>query len=256
MAMDKKLALDELIDVIRNNVTLNCLLPYTLGNDNIERIVKNDAMRYFYRQYKYANQRTYYYADLMGMYRDRRTDVKFITLPDEVEAVRWIYLVNYKDMQQLGYLLPQNSVAFGLTSQPYIATVNVGEWAQSMTSMQHFQDALMTFNKNTAKFSFDPNSKRFEIQTSLEHNIVLEVWANIPEEALFGDPWFIKYVTGQTMIAYAVHLSFVDMQLAGNSKIATDRMYELGKEYVTEVKEYLTKIGTQGAGGFFFNKTR
>jgi len=45
--MDKRLALDEIIDVVRNNVTLNCLLPYTLGNDNIERIIKNDAMRYF-----------------------------------------------------------------------------------------------------------------------------------------------------------------------------------------------------------------
>lgn len=254
--MDKRLALDELIDVVRNNVTLNCLLPYTLGNDNIERIIKNDAMRFFYRAYKYANQRTYYYVDLQGMYRDRRTDIKFLTLPDEVEAVRWVYLVNYQEMQQLGYLLPQNSVAFGLTSQPYIATVNVGEWAQSMSVMQSFQDALSTFNKNTTKFSFDPNSKRFEVQTSLRSNLVLEVWANISEEALFGDPYFINYVTGKTMMAYSIHLSFVDMQLAGNSKISTDRIYELGKEMVAEVKEYLTKISQQGAGGFFFNKTR
>jgi hypothetical protein len=254
--MDKRLALDELIDVVRNNVTLNCMLPYTLGNDNIERIIKTDAMRYFYREYKYANQRTYYYADVMSMYRDRRTDIKFLTLPDEIEAVRWIYLVNYQEMQQLGFLLPQNSVSFGMTSQPYIATVNVGEWAQSMTVMQSFQDALSMFNKNTVKFSFDPNSKRFEVQTSLHKNLVLEVWANISEEALFGDPYFIKYVTGQAMIAYSMHLSFVDMQLAGNSKIATDRMYELGKEMVTEVKEYLKLIGKQGGGGFFFNKTR
>ena len=61
--MEKRLALNEIIDVVRQNVTLSCKLPYTLGNENIERIIMYDALRYFYREYKWANQKTYYYVD-------------------------------------------------------------------------------------------------------------------------------------------------------------------------------------------------
>lgn len=251
--MDKRLNLEELIDVVRGNVTMNCKLPYTLGNDNIERIIKSDALRYFYREYKWANQMTYYYIDLLSMWKNKSTDIKFLTLPDEIEAVRWAYMVNYNDMYNLGYLLPKNSISLGQTTQPYIAAINVSEWAESMAVMQNMQDALATFNKNTTKFRFDPNSKRFEVQTSLNKNLILEVWANIPEEFLFGDPYFIKYVTGIAMMDYATHLSFTDMQLAGNSKINTDRIYDRGDKLVIEVKEYIKGITR---GGFFFNRTR
>lgn len=251
--MSKSLTLDEFIDVVRNTVTMNCKLPYTLGNDNIERIIQYDALRYFYREYKYANQKTYYYVDLASMYKNKNVDIKFLQLPDEIEAVRWIYMVNYQDMYNLGYLLPRNSIGFQQTSQPYIAAINVSEWAESMTVMQSMQDALAVFNKNTVKFSFDPNSKRFEVQTRLNKNLILEVYANIPQEHLFGDPYFIKYVSGVAMMDYATHLGFTDMQLAGNTKINVDRIYDRGSAYVTEVKEYIKSITRTS---FFFNKTR
>lgn len=251
--MDKQLNLAELIDVVRSNITFSCKLPYTLGNDNIERIITYDALRYFYREYKWANQRTYYYVDLISMYKNNSNGIKFLTLPDEIEAVRWTYMVGYNDMNRLGNLLPANSIGLAQTSQPYIAAINVGEWAESMAVMQNLNDAISTFSKNTTKFAFDPNSKRFEVQTSLNRNLILEVWANIPEQFLFGDPYFLKYVTGVAMMDYATHLSFTDMQLAGNSKIATDRIYERGKEMVQEVKDYIKNITR---GGFFYNKTR
>jgi len=251
--MEKRLTLNEIIDVVRQNVTMSCKLPYTLGDENVERIIKYDALRYFYREYKYANQKTYYYVDLMSMYKNKSTDIKFLTLPDEIEAVRWVYMVNYDDMYNLGYLLPKNSISLGQTSQPYIAAINVSEWAESMAVMQNMQDALATFQKNTTKFAFDPNSKRFEVQTSLRKNLMLEVWANIPEEFLFGDPYFLKYVTGVAMMDYATHLSFTDMQLAGNSKISTDRIYDRGKALYDEVQTYIKGISR---ATFFFNRTR
>jgi len=251
--MDSRLTLDELIDVVRNNVTLNCKLPYTLGNDNIERIIKFDALRWFYREYKYALQRTYYYVDMQSFWRNVSTDVRFITLPDEIEAIRWVYLVSYTDMKNLGYLLPSGAISLGQTATPFVASLNIGEYAQSFAAMQTLQDAVSTFSKNTVKFHFDPNSKRFEIQTSLHHNLMLEVYSHIPEESLFGDPYFIKYVTGMAMLDYATELSFTDMTLSGNTKINTDRIYDRGDKLVQEVKDYIKGI-TRGA--FFFNKTR
>jgi hypothetical protein len=251
--MENILSREELIDIVRNKVTLNCKLPYDLGDEHIELIINEDALRYFYKNYRYALQRTYYYVDLQSFYKHNGNGTRFITLPDEIESIRWIYQVGYNDMQNLGYLLPRNSISLGQTTQPFVAAITVGEFAQSVAVMQNFQDALATFNKNTLKHSFNPNSKRLEIQTRITRNLILEVYSQIPEENLFADPLFIKYVTGQVMIDYSIQLSFLDMQLAGNTKISTDRIYDRGEKFVDEVKETIKGMTTSN---FFFNKTR
>lgn len=251
--MDSRLNIEELIDLVNQSLTLNCTIPTFVTADQIRRIATQEAARYFYRYYKYALQRTYYYVDLQSLYGKTSTNIKFITLPDEIEAIKWVYMVNYNDMHNLGFLMPKGSINFGPTSQPYVASINVSEWAESVAVMQNFQDAISTFNKNTVKFAFDPNSKRFEVQTSLKSNIMLEVYAHIPEEALFGDPLFIKYVTGKGMIELSIRLSFNDMQLAGNTKINADKFYEQGTKMVEEVMAAIKAITNSG---FFFNKTR
>ncbi len=249
MSFDSSFDLDSFIDVIRQNVSLSCKLPYTLGNDNIERIIKYDALRYFYREYKFANHKTYYYVDLISMFKNKSVGTKFITLPNEIEAVLKIHMVNYNEMRNLGYMVPGNSLSLGQTSTPFVAAINVSEFGESMGAMQTLQDAMNNFSKSTTKFYFDVNSKRFEVMTSLDRNIVLEVYAHIPEDALFGDPWFIKYVTGIAMMDYSTHLSFTDMQLAGNTKISTDRIYDRGTLLVTEVKEYIKTKGVISYSG-------
>ncbi len=251
--MENILSLDELIDIVRQNVSMNCRLPYTLGNENIERVIKYDALPWFYKEYKYATQKTYYYIDLQSFWKNTSTDSKFLTLPNEIEAIRWIYMVNYSDMKNLGYIMPNNSIALSTTTTPFVAAINVGEFAQSVAVMQSMQDAISNFSKNTVKFSFDPNSKRFEIMTSITHNLILEVFAQIPPEYLFGNIYFIKYVTGMAMLDFATHLSFTDMTLAGNTKIAVDKIYDRGDKLVQEVKDYI-KAMTRTA--FMINKTR
>jgi hypothetical protein len=242
----------EFVDLVRSNVTLNCKLPYTLGNDNIERVLEYDAYPYFYREYKYATHKTYYYVDLLSMYKNKKTNTKFFYLPDEIQSIKWIYQVNYNDMRNLGYIMPKNSLSMGMTSSPYVAAINVSEFMESVAVMQSLADAMSMFAKNTVKFSFDPNSKRFEIMTASDYNLILEVNANIPKEYLHNDPWFIKYVTGVTMMDYATHLSFVNMELVGASSISTDRVYSRGEALVQEVKDYIKGITKTS---WFINKT-
>jgi hypothetical protein len=238
--MDRKLNLDELIDVVKNNVSLNCKLPYKLGNDNIERIIKFDALRYFYSEYKYALQKTYYYVDFQSFMKKHGTGIRSIYLPDEIETIKKIYLVNYNDMYGLNSAMP-GTLSLGMTAIPFIASLSMGEFGESLAVSQGISDALAQFSKNTLKFDFNGNSKLFEVHTQLRHNLILEVYAQIPEEDLFGDIWFIKYVTGMAIQDYSIELSFTDQQLAGNTKINTDRLYDRGEKLLTEVKEHIQK---------------
>jgi len=251
--MDNILAFEELADLVKQKVTLNGKLPKTLTDDQIERIVKTDALKYFYDQYKFAVQKTYYYVDLQSFWKNKTTGAGWIQLPDEIRSIKWIYFVGYRDMHNLGFLLPRNSVSLGQTTQPFVASINVGEFGQSVAVMQSLQDSIASFAKNTAKHSFNKNTKRLEIHTSNMYNYILEVYAEIPQEYLFGDNYFIKYVTGKAMMEYSIDLSFTTQQLVGNTQISTDRIYERGEKMVTDVEEYINGITRTS---FFINKTR
>jgi hypothetical protein len=250
--MDNQLTLEELVDLVQNDVTVNCALPKLLPDDAIKRIATQKGLRYFYRYYKYALQRSYYYVDLISMYSNKRTDSKFFYLPNEIEAIKWIYMVDYKEFRNMGSYLPSGSIGFGATGSNYVAQVTVSEWAESASTMNLFYDALAAYSKNTVKFHFDTNSKRFEVMTSLNKNLILEVEAHIPAEAMFGDPLFIKWVTGHSYIDYARIIGYDDMPQAGDVKINYDKYYEIGQAMITDVEEQIKSISRV----VFINKTR
>ncbi len=252
--MDNKFTLNELVDLIQQDLTVNCALPKVVPDEAIQRIITQKGLRWFYRWYMNATQRTYYYVDLIQMYRNRSTDSKFFYLPDEIESIKWIYLVNYNEMRNLGYILPTNAIGFGATSQSYVASINVSEWAEALTTMNNFNDALSSYSKNTVKFHFDSNTKRFEVLTYLDKNLILEVYAHIPPEALFGDPIFIKWVTGNAYIEMARVLGFDDMPMAGDVKVNYEKYYELGDAMKKEAEETVLKMSRSTRA--FINRTR
>ena len=251
--MDNKLTLNELVDLIQQELTINGAIGKVLPDLAIQRIATQKGLRWFYRYYKFALQRTYYYVDLIQMYKKQSTDSKFFYLPDEIEAIKWIYLVNYNEMRNLGYILPTNAIGFGATSQSYVASINVSEWAEAMTTMNAFNDALSSYSKNTVKFNFDSNSKRFEVLTSLDKNLILEVYAHIPPEALFGDPLFLKWVTGWSYIEMGRVLSFTDGNFAGETKINYEKYYEIGQKMIDDSEASVLKISR---AGILLNRTR
>lgn len=251
--MENQLSIEELIDLVQQEITVNCALPKLLPDNAIRRIATQQGMRWFYRYYKYALQKTYYYVDLISMYKNKSTDTKFFTLPPEIEGIKWIYLVNYSDMRSLAGLMPTNSFNLSMTSSSFVASINVSEWAESLTTMNALSDSLAMYSKNTIKFSFDPNSKRFEVLTSLTKNLVLEVNAHIPAQYLFADPLFIKWVTGKAYIEYSRVLGFDDASLAGDVKINYDPYRDMGLEMVKEVEEQVKSITR---ASIIVNKTR
>ena len=153
------LTLDELVDLVQMDITVNCTLPKALPDDAIARIATQKGLRYFYRWYKYANQRTYYYVDLMSMYTRTQTASKFFYLPEEIESIKWIYMVNYKEFGGLGNMLPVGSIGMAPSSQPFVASINVSEWAEASATMNAFSDSLAAYSKNTVKFLLELVSK-------------------------------------------------------------------------------------------------
>ena len=253
--LQHEMGLEELTDLVNQHLTVNCLLPKILGDDAIQRIITQDASRYFYRWYKYATQKGYFYINLQEFYSKKSTGEKFIYLPDEIETVTWIYKVNFFEINSLGYIFPNSSTGGILPSvSPYVYsfTANIGEFAEFKASLDNFGDALAIYQKNTWKNFYNPNNKRLEILTQFNDNMVVEAYIKIAPEALYGDNLFQKYVIALSKIAMATVLKLYKQPIVGDVQIDTEFLLEMGKSERDEVIAAITKIGSS----FFFVRTR
>jgi hypothetical protein len=76
----------------------------------------------------------------------------------------------------------------------------------------------------------------------------MEAYANIPQEYLFKDDLFIKYVTAWSKVQYGNMTGRYDWTLPGGVKINSADMVSQGKEEVKEVEE---EIKGQSNSGWF-----
>jgi hypothetical protein len=103
-------------------------------------------------------------------------------------------------------------------------------------------------NKYTLKHHFNYLNHRLNILTAVPYDVIMEAYANIPQENLFNDDLFFKYVAGQAKIALGNMVGRYDFSLPGGVKINAADLVSQGKE---EVKEVEDEIKGQSTSSFF-----
>jgi hypothetical protein len=77
----------------------------------------------------------------------------------------------------------------------------------------------------------------------------MEAYANIPQENLFRDDLFFKYVVGYTKVMLGNMVGRYDWTLPGSIKINSADLISQGKEEIKEVEE---EIKGQSNSSFFY----
>jgi hypothetical protein len=231
--------IDELIDLVQNELTISCALPRTLPDANIRQIVETRAMPWFYRNYQYAVQKLYYFIHQDAFYTEEWTRYRFVQLPCEIQSISYLYEVRGDSLFQLGINTPNLSVNLGVTNQPYLSSyvTTIGELGVYKTVLDNMSDMLNQLNKYTLKFQFNQLNHRLNILTNVKHNVIIEGYANIPEENLFKDDLFFKYIVGYSKIQLGNMVGRYDWTLPGSVKINSADLISQGKEEVKEVEE-------------------
>ena len=165
-----------------------------LQNSEIQRYVETIAAKWFYRNYKYATTKIYYFLDKEAFATEEYTQYKYVTLPCEVMAVTHIYKVNGYSRLQLGFSQPNLSVNPGITSQPYLAShaTTIGDLGVYKSVLDSFTDMLNQFQLFTTKYDYNDMSNRLNILTRSNTNLVLECYAKVPLYNLLADDLFFK----------------------------------------------------------------
>jgi hypothetical protein len=243
--------IEELIDFVQNDITIGCSLPKNLPDSEIRRIIETRALPWFYRNYQYAVQKLYFFIHQDAFGTEEFTKYRFVTVPCEIQSVVYLYEVRGASLFQLGINTPNLSVNMGVTNQPYLSSyvTTIGELGVYKTILDSMSDMLNQLNKYTLKFHFNQLAHRLHILTNVKHNVIMEAYANIPQEYLFKDDLFIKYVTAWSKVQYGNMTGRYDFVLPGGVKINSADMVSQGKEEAKEVEE---EIKGQSNSSFFF----
>lgn len=246
--------IEEFIDSIQTELTIACALPKTLPDEAIRVIIEKRALPWFYRNYQYAVQKIYYLIRKEAFQTDEFTKYNYVTVPCEIQSVTYLYEVRSASLFQLGINTPNLSVNMGVTNQPYLSSyvTTIGELGVYKTILDSMSDMLNQLNKYTLRHNYNQLNHRLHILTNVKYDVVMEAYAEIPNENLFRDDLFFKYVAGYAKLQLGNMVGRYDFTLPGSVKINSADLVSQGQAEIKEVEETIT--GMSNSSWFFMVK--
>jgi len=247
--------LEQLVDIINQDCTMSGLFPRILPDAEIKRIIKEEVLEWFYKSYQFAVQKSFYYLKMDCIFSEEYTAMGYITLPEEIEGITRIAFVNDPSLFQIGIQAPNLSINFGVTNQPYLTSfvTNVGELGTYRAILSYFSDELNKMSKNFVRHSFNHISKRLHFLDAIETNMMLEVYARIPQEDLFDNVYFKQYCFGycEKRMGEAIG-RFGNFSFPGGFSYNASDIIIKGEEKMNKVEEKIK--GETQSGWFYMSK--
>lgn len=237
---------NEFILQIKDEIKGSCALPYSIPDREINRII-DQSKKWFYRNYNDAVESQYYVVPRdqfkLPEFKSNRT----IKLPDCVVAVTEV-----KEITGGGRLFssdPDFSDNRYFASEIFLApfqsddlVLRTAQYAYWDLSKAFFLELIAhDFNQNTGKLKIkgrDPNK-----------NVFIDTYIEIPEEDLFEDWYFIRFVTATVKKALGRILGFFEYNLPGGVTINVQDIKSEGEEELQELKE---EIDSQNSPDWFY----
>jgi hypothetical protein len=231
--------IDEFINLVQTEISVSCALPKTLPDANLRQVIETRALPWFYRNYQYAVQKIYYLIKKEAFFTEEFTKYNYVNVPCEIQSVVYLYEVKSASLFSLGINSPNLSVNMGVTNQPYLSSyvTTIGELGVYKTLLDNMSDMLNQLNKYTLKYSFNQLNHRLHILTKVENDVIIEAYADIPQENLFKDDLFFKFCVGWAKVQLGNMMGLYDFTLPGGIKINHANLITQGQAEIKEVEE-------------------
>ena len=213
----------ELIREILDEVTFSGAIPVSPPEREIERQIEL-AKEYFY---------SFYYRALQ---RGGFTLPRSILENSEYQRTRKVYIEEPKCVRYVVAIVPQG---YGITDfwkpefsldkfllPAFKGRIRIGEQLVHVVQWFHFIDVTRTLVRRTIRFSWNYNEKSLYIMGYMIDDMFVECYTEIPEEKLFDDWLFRRYVANKVKIRYADMLNFMSVKLPGNITLNTGALKE------------------------------
>jgi hypothetical protein len=243
---------EALIQEVKDDISHSCALPYALNDQEIKRIIKR-AKAYFYDNYQYAVEDKILVLPSQIFSNAQFRTTRQVQLPDCVISV-W-------DVREVGGagMIGTPDRDFGdakLLGSELMLSPFIGDNLVYRTVLYSFFDLAKAFLLETFAFGYNKNTKRLTINgrdpsrttsTGLTvggKDVGVRAFIAIPDENLYSDELFVRYVLAEAKINIGRLLGTFGYQLPGGVTINAAAIQGIGQAEKTEVMEMIKSENT------------
>jgi len=236
----------ELIDYINNFLSASCSLPYTLPEDEINRIIDVET-KWLYREYRDTQEKRYYILDKKFYQTPQWKENRVINMPDCVQGIvqireltggSRIFGLNDPDLR-FDRLMASDLYLTPLSSDQ--VTYRTVQWS--------FWDLAKAYNLIDIRHSFNINTHQITI---LGRQPVESLWIctinKIPLEQFYDDPIVMEWMANKCLLSLARILGTFNYTLLGGITISFDSWKTMAEARIKELNDKI--IGDSPADWF------
>jgi len=233
------MTIDQLVDIVQADLTISGLFDKVLPDLEIYRLVREEALEWFYKNYQFSKIKMFYYLERSFIATEQYNRNQTIIMPPEVEDIVRIVKIDSPTLFRLGIQAPNLSINMGVTNQPFLTSfvTTAGELGVYRSVISNFADQINKMTANTLKFNFNHISKRLNFLTMINTDMMLEVYTRIEEEELFDHVYFKQYLIGLSQMRMGMALGRLTFNMPGNFQYNAADMISQGKEKMDAVIE-------------------
>ena len=226
----------ELISDINDEITFSGMLPYSLPDKELKRIIKIDA-DFFYDNWRHAVEPKYILLpqELFKSEEFKRT--REIILPD---CVQFCYDVKEAKGGSIFATIDRDFAESKFIGSEIYLTPFMGESIMYRTIMFSFLDLTRGMILDTIAYDYNKNTKKLGI---LGHSpkvaAVASVHKKIELDKLFNDELYLRHVRAHAKVRLAHMLQTFNYQLPGDVTINYQNMVTTAEKEMEEVKQML-----------------
>ena len=236
----------ELVNYVNGEITASCAIPFSVPDKEIERIIDLES-KWLYREYRDAVQDAYYVLDKKYYQTKEWKSTRTYQLPECVMAIKYIFEMT-SGQGVFGIHDPDMSFDRLMAADLYLTPLS-SDQITYRTIQWSFWDLAKQFNLKDIQHHFNINTKRLIITG---RDPVESLWLTtlnmIPNENLYDDPLFLKWIIARAKIQLARIIGTFNYTLLGGIQINYADIRLEGQEELKELKE---KIKTDQSPDWF-----
>jgi hypothetical protein len=251
------MTLDELVQLIKDDLSASCSLPYNLNDQEIDRII-NRAKKWMYDNYQYAVERRYFVL-ANALFQTRQfINTRQVKLPEKIVTVFDVRNTNGNGISG------NPDKDFGdskLLGSELLLSPFTGDNLVYRTVMYSYFDLAQAYVLPTYAFNWNKNTKQLTILgrnpavsgnnqstgAGTGHNgqdLVVSCFVAIEDYELYDDELFVRYCMAKAKISLSRVLSAFDYNLPGGIKVNTSLIRQDGEKELQEVMDMINGENT------------
>lgn len=226
------MTIDQLVDIVQADLTISGMFDKILPDLEIYRLIREEALEWFYKNYQFAKIKMFYYLEKNFMTTEQYSRNQYLILPQEIEDIVRIVKIDNPTLFRLGIQAPHLSINLGVTNQPFLTSfvTTAGDLGVYRSVISSFADQINKMTANTIRFNYNHITKRLMFLTTIDTDMMLEVYSRIEEEELFDHVYFKQYIIGLCQMRMGQAVGRFNFNMPGNFQYNAADMISQGKE--------------------------